>query len=232
MYTILVNDDNTLSATLKQRIIQRSKLTDDFCFLAPAIYNGKNMENCIALLEYLTPVGREYKTEILVKDDELYNGYIQYFLPIDTNFTKEAGTLELQLSFIMAEITPDGAEQQVVRKTAPTHKVEIIPISAWSDIIPDSALTPIDQRLMKMDAQLRAIQDAGEMSDRVHVDGLAFNKHTNELQLTAEGNKVGNVVVLNGTADDGEGGTPVIPTDPPGDGSDDDKGEVDNVTDF
>lgn len=217
MYTILVNDDNTLVATEKQRIIQRSKLTDDFCFLAPAVYNGKNMENCIALLEYLTPVGREYKTEILAKDEELHNGYVQYYLPIDTNFTKEAGSLELQLSFIMAEITPEGAEQQVVRKTAPTYKVEIIPISAWSDIIPDSALSPIDQRLIKLDAQIKALNEAGGLSEALHVDGLAYNSVTNELQLMADGSRIGNIVVINaGTSNPG------TPDTPPVDGGDDD----------
>lgn len=230
MYTILVNDDNTLIATEKQRIIQRSKLTDTFCFLAPAVYNGKNMENCIALLEYLTPVGREYKTEILVKDEKLYNGYIQYCLPIDTNFTREAGNIELQLSFILANITADGVQQQIVRKTSPTYKVEIIPISAWSDIIPDSALTPIDQRLIKMDAQLQAIADAGEISDRLHVDGLAFNTYTNELQLTADGTKIGNIVILNSNnANIGGGDNNQNPDVPP---SGDDEGETDNVVDF
>lgn len=232
MYTILINNDNTLEATQKTRIIQRSKLADTFCFFVPAMYNSISMADCTVLLEYLKPVSKEYKTEILTKADEMYKEHLQYFLPVDTEFTKEAGKLQLQLTFLKAKMEENGTVSQIVRKTAPAYTVEIVPISAWSDIIPDSALTAIDQRLIKMDAQIQAIRDAGEMSDRLHVDGLAFNKHTNELQLTAEGNKVGNVVVLNGTADDGEGGTPVIPTDPPGDGGDDDKGEVDNVTDF
>lgn len=226
-YTILINDDNTMVATQKQRIIQRSKLVDDFQFLVPAVYNGVNMTECIALLEYLTPVSHEYKTEILVKADTLYKEYVQYFLPIDTNFTKEAGSLEIQLSFILTNITPDGAMQQIVRKTAPTYKVEIIPISAWSDIVADDALSPIDQRLIMMSAQIQALADVGNISGVPHVDGLAYNNVTGQLQLTADGTRVGNSVVIGATTvvpptpddggndtgeeDDDDGGFPVVP---------------------
>ena len=223
MYTILVNNDNTLEATEKQRIVQRSKMVDNFRFLAPAVYNGVNMTECIALLEYLTPVGHEYKTEILVKADALYKEYVQYFLPIDTSFTKEAGSLEIQLSFILANITPEGVSQQIVRKTAPTYKIDIIPISAWSDVIPDDALSPIDQRLIMMSAQIQAIADVGNLSGSTHVDGLAYNNVTGQLQLTADGARVGNVVTINtatvvpptpddgGEDDGGDEGFPVVP---------------------
>lgn len=228
MYIILVNNDNTLSATEKTRIIQRSKLADTFLFLVPAIYNGVDMADCTVLLEYLKPVSKKYKTEILVKSEELYKEHLQYYLPLDTEFTQEAGKLELQLTFLKTEMSDTGAVSQFVRKTAPVHTVDIIPISAWSDIIPDEALTPIDQCLIKMAATLQAIQDTEDAMDKVMVDGLAFNSDTNELQLTAEGNAIGNVVVLN-SSNPGED-DPDAPDDP--DSPEEDVEETDNVVDF
>ena len=162
MYIIKVNDDNTLSAPKKQRIIQRSKLVDDFYFLVPPFYNEHDMSTTTVLLEYLQPVSKKYKTEILVLSEDRYEEYLKYVLPVDTEFTKESGSLELQLSFIYVDIDADGNDVQRVRKTAPVLKVEIVPISAWSDIIPDEALNAIDQKLIKVDAQIKALNDINE----------------------------------------------------------------------
>ena len=159
MYTILINNDNTMEATQKQRIIQRSKLVDEFQFLVLPAYNGFSMADSTVLMEYLKPVSREYKTEILVKSPDMYKEYLVYKLPLDTEFTKEAGSLEIQLSFIFADIDENGNVIQKVRKISPAINVEIIPISAWADIIPDNALSPIDQRIIMQSAQIKALDE-------------------------------------------------------------------------
>ena len=107
------------------------------------------MTNATIMLEYLLPVSRNYKTEYLALSDERYNNhYLQYKLPFDTKLTSEAGTIELQLTFVYTDIDANGNGIQKVRKTFPTT-IEITPISAWSDIIPDAALSSLDQRLIK-----------------------------------------------------------------------------------
>ena len=70
--------------------------------------------------------------------------------------------LQLQLSFIYVDIDADGNKIQRVRKTAPPIKVEIVPISAWSDIVPDEALTVIDKRIIKTEAQIKALNELAE----------------------------------------------------------------------
>ena len=45
----------------------------------------------------------------------------------------------------------DGNNIQQVRKTSPTT-IKILPISAWSDVIADSALGAIDQRLIQAES--------------------------------------------------------------------------------
>ena len=158
MYTILVTSNNELVTSVKERIMQRSKLVDNLHFLVEPEYKGYTMSDFTATLEYILPVSREYKTETLVLSEDLYKDRLEYILPFDTNLTKEAGKVELQLTFTCVEMDSNGDGIQRVRKTSPTT-IEIIPISAWADIIPDSALSALDQRLIKQDAQIKALAE-------------------------------------------------------------------------
>ena len=70
LYTILINDDNTLTTSVRERIMQRSKLVDSLHFLCPPTYKELDMTDFTVTLEYILPVSREYKTEELVKSEE------------------------------------------------------------------------------------------------------------------------------------------------------------------
>lgn len=210
MYVIKINDDNTLTAPVKQRIIQRSKLVDDMIFLVAPTYNGYDMADCTVYLEYVKPVSNEYKTEMLVLSDEKYKEYLKYILPVDTEFTKEAGSLKLQVSFIYVDIDADGNQVQRVRKTSPSLKVEVIPVEEWFNIIPDSALSAVDQRILKQDAQLKMMADlVGTMSDNM-VDDLKYNEEDETLQLQSGGYGVGSKVSVRDMLDEG---VPVVDMD-------------------
>ena len=147
MYTILLNDTNELITSVKERIMQRSKLVDSLHFLVDPTYKGTDMSDFTVMMEYIMPTSREYKTEILVKSDELYKNKLEYKLPFDTCLTKEAGKVEVQLTFVKVDLDTEGNSIQKVRKTSPTT-ITIVPIAAWSDIVPDNALTALDQRLL------------------------------------------------------------------------------------
>lgn len=239
MYVILINDDNTMSATKKQRIIQRSKLVDDLWFLVKPMYNGHDMSNCTVLLEYLKPVSKKYKTEILVLSKDMYEDHLKYVLPVDTEFTDEAGSLRLQITFVYVDIDADGKVIQKTRKISPELKVEIIPISAWSDIVPDEALSAIDQRIIKIDAQIKAIEDMSVIYDENKADNIILEDDV--LQLVSNGKRIGDSVKLNTCDCDEtlEEGVPVVDfndsTDfvTPDDSVDsDDKNLNDNVVEF
>lgn len=236
MYVILINDDNTLSAPKKQRIIQRSKLVDTMWFLTKPMYNGYDMTNSTVLLEYLKPTSKEYKTETLVLSDDMYEDHLKYVLPVDTEFTKEAGSLELQLSFIYVDIDADGKPIQRVRKIAPPLKVEITPISAWSDIVPDDALNAIDKKIIEVDAKIKALDDIGSIFNSAKADNIMYKDNT--LQLTANGDPIGNAVHINSYDDsDIEDGVPAIDfndvtNDTPPDDSNSTINNANNVVEF
>ena len=205
MYVILVHDDNTLSVPHKQRIVQRSKLVDDFWILTSPIYNGHDMTDCTVLLEYVKPVSNEYKTETLVLSEEKYEEYLKYILPVDTEFTKEAGSLKLQLSFIYIDIDADGNQIQRVRKTSPTLKVEIVPIEEWFNVIPDEALSALDQRILKQDAQMKMMADlVGTINDN-KADNIKYDEVENSLQLLSGNKEIGDKVTIkdSGISEDG-----------------------------
>ena len=193
MYTILLDETNQLVTSIKERIMQRSKLVDSLHFLIDPIYKGIDMSDFTVMLEYLLPVSREYKTEILVKSDELYKERLEYKLPLDTCLTKEAGKIEVQLTLTKVELNADGTSTQRVRKTSPTT-VTILPISAWSDIIADSALSALDQRLIQVDAMLNAVNEMNMYLDETKADNIIYDAETNTIQLTANGTPIGDAV--------------------------------------
>lgn len=195
MYTFLINADNSLTASVTERIMQRSKLVDNLHFLADTTYSGVDMTDYTVLLEYKLPVSKSYKTEILKKSTELYKNKLEYKLPFDTNLTSEAGDIEFWLTFSDVEMTTEGETIQRVRKVGP-GVVHIIPISNWADMVPDEALSSLDQRLIELIALNKSMYD----QLNINLDGKADNiKYQNNiLQLTSNGKEIGNAVEITG----------------------------------
>ena len=195
MYTILVNDDNTLTTSIRERIMQRSKLVDSLHFLVSPTYKGLDMTGFTVTMEYILPVSKEYVSEVLVKSEELYKEMLEYKLPFDTDLTKEAGEIEVKLTFSKVDLDADGNDIQYVRKISATS-ITIIPVESWCDIIPDKALDAIDQRIIKTDTQIKALLEANEITRLEKADNLVLDNENKELYLTAEGNQIGDKVKL------------------------------------
>ena len=234
MYVILVEQDDTLYGSKKERIMQRSKCVDNLIFMVEPIYrNTYDMTNATVMLEYLRPVSRKYETEILVLSDERYNGFLQYKLPFDTNLTAEAGKIEIQLTFVYTDLDEHGNGIQRVRKTSPTT-IEIIPIAAWSDIIPDSALAGLDQRLIVMNTQIRALDEMNQIIASTKADSIKYNETENSLQLLSGEKEIGDKVILKTGDTSLEDGIPVVDFNSVSSGgsSDGDKNEDYDVVEF
>lgn len=207
-YIILVNDDNSMTATRKKRIVQRSKLIDDLWFLVNPNYGGYNMADFTVMLEYLSPVSKKYRTEFLVKNEDTYNGYLKYTLPVNTTLTSESGEVELLLTFLLVELDESGKSTQRVRKITGA-KIDVVPISAWSDIIPDCALSTLDQRIIKMDAQIKALNETAAVINDSKADDITYDENTNALQLKSGDQLIGSKVIISSVGLD-EDGLPVV----------------------
>lgn len=216
-YIILVNNDNTLYGSNKRRIMQREKLFNELWFLVPPHYNGYDMSKCTVTMRYLLPISREFKTETLVLSNERYEEYLKYDLPINTNLTKEFGDIELNLTFTLLDVDNDGNIVQRVRKTD-NHILTITQLPNWDSVVPDSALSALDQRILKQDAQIRALADLANALDSTQVDNLVYDEKNETLQLSAKGVGVGSKVSVRDMLDDG---IPVINLDSNSGGSSD-----------
>lgn len=197
MYTILITETNELVTSQRERIMQRSKLVDNLHFLSDQTYKEIDMSTFTVLLEYILPVSKEYHSEILMLSDTLYKDKLEYKIPFDTPLTKEAGDIQIQISFIKVDLDADGKQVQYVRKTSPTT-ITIIPITAWSDVIADNALNSIDQRIIQTQAMINALEDMSQQLITNYdnkADDLSYEN--GELQLKGGGKKIGTKVKIN-----------------------------------
>lgn len=208
IYTILINENNELiNTTPKERILQRSKLVDKLHFLTSPIYKDFDMTLFTATLEYVLPISKKYRSENLILSEELYKEQLEYILPIDTALTQEHGDIELQITFTYVHRSKEGQLVQHVRKTTPTT-ITITPIAAWSDLIPDDALTSLDQRLLKIDAMIQDLNEFNTNLDKTKADNISLEK--NIIQLTSHGNKIGDAHLLPSGGNVNENGVPVV----------------------
>lgn len=239
-YIFLLENDNEVTASHREVLMQRSKLVDEIWFLVNPKYKNleENMSVFSVVMEYILPISKSYRSVELVKDSEDYKEYLKYVVPLDTDLSSEAGDIQLQLSFIYVGLDADGKDVQRVRKTKPA-KLHITPIAAWGDIIPDDCLSPIDQRIIKTQAQIKELGYYAEIINENQVNNLVYNSDEDTLHLMAGDKVVGDKVSVKEMLDDG---IPIVDLDTEnGSGSDGDSdkengncncGCEDNVVEF
>ena len=226
MLTILITEDDRLVITVPERVMQRSKLVDNMHFLVAPNYNGLDMSLFTATLKYLLPTSKEYITKPLILSEELYKDHLEYKLSIDTDLTKEAGLVEMFVTFTFVDLAPDGSSIQRVRQTKECA-LPILPLAAWANIKPDNALDAVDQKMIQLDARMKAFEEMAQLYDDTKADSIAYDPDTNELHLKANNESISKVVLEDCECEDG---VPVVNfnegTDP------ENPGEVDNVIEF
>ncbi len=209
MYVILVENDNSLYGSKKERIMQKEKLFNKLWFLVAPHYNGYDMSQCTVTMRYMLPISKEFKTEILELSEDRYEEHLKYVLPIDTDLTKEWGDIQLNLTFTLLDVDDAGNITQRVRKTD-DYILSITQLPNWDAVIPDPALSALDQRILKQDAQIRALADLANTIENSKVDNIVYNDVEETLQLSAKGVGIGDKVSVRDMLDDG---IPVVDLD-------------------
>lgn len=185
MYVIKMNDDKSLSATIKSTIYQGERNADTLVFLIPSVYEDKNFADCTLLLRYILPngVGR---SEELEADAELYKDYYQYRLKVSTRLTDVAGNIELWLSAV-------DFNDNYILKSGTTH-IDVTPTKKVSDYLSDDSLDELD----KMSARLSQLS----ATVATKADNLTYDEDKRLLQLTSDGKSVGNSVDISSAGSD------------------------------
>lgn len=232
MYTILINNDNTLTQSVKENIMHRESNVHTFRFLVDQVWVDKGIEtsmrNYTCVLEYRTPISEKYTPVVLTPSEELYKDHIEYILPINTQITSEVGDLELKFVFTWLEMNADGSFTEHSRKTSSTV-IKILPIRQWSDYIADSNLDSIAQMILTNQAQAEQLKLYADYLMMSKADNIKYNAETNELSLIGDGKKLSSVTLEESDCNCDEG-VPAVdfdegiaPVEP---------GEFDNVVEF
>lgn len=201
MYTILVTQDNELITSVKERIMQRSKMVDSLHFLVDQVYKDIEMKDFTVRLSYcLAGSTNEPKSELLTLSPELYKDKLEYKLPFNSNLTREAGDIEMSLSFTKSEMDTEGNVTQLVRKTSSCF-VTIIPVSKWLDAPTDGNLSAIDREILKTQEMIRALDEIGDSLATTKADNIVLDEETHELYLTSGGNVIGDKIDMDTLGD-------------------------------
>lgn len=211
MYTILVNDDNTMSVTERTRIMQRSTGFDAIRFLVNPDYKGFNMRDCTLIARYVLPVSHQLRSEKLELAAEDYNGFLQYIIPVSSKLTYEPGDITCNLTFTLVDTDDAGNPIARVRKLD-NVSITVNTITDWDALIPDELLSSLDQRIIEQDKQIKQLAEIALLLDQEKADGLSYED--SELQLTSKGEPIGNKVHVSGGSGSGDpdlsDGVPIV----------------------
>lgn len=211
MYTILINEDNSLSVTKRDRIMQKSTGFNAIRFLVEPYYKGYSMADCAVTLRYKTPITQQLYSETLTLTPQTYNGFLQYIIDVDSKLTHEPGDIICNITFTLVETKEDGTPIARVRKVNDAA-ITINAITDWDALIPDGLLSSLDQRIIVQEKQIKQLAEVAIALDKQKADGLSYDKSM--LQLTANGYPIGNEVYvpsgIEGDYPDFSDGIPVI----------------------
>lgn len=182
MYAIKMNDDKSLSATIKATIYQHENNADTLLFLVPASYEDVNLANCTMLLRYILPDGSG-KSEELEMDPEPYKTYYQYRLKATTMITSVSGKIELWLSAI-------NLQDNLILKSG-TIYIEVAPSKDIADYFADEDMEQLDRLSAKV-----------ALLEQNKADNIIYDSNGNYLQLTANGAPIGNQIDMESVSKD------------------------------
>lgn len=191
MYTIVMSEDKQLITTIKTTLYQRENLVDKIQFLFPEQYLDLNLGECTAVLKYIDQRNVPH-AETLVKSDDLYKGRLRYVLPIDTELTQDTGDISFRITFTKVDLS---TRTQYVMHTGEAT-ITIAPLKDYYTFIPDESLEFVDQLVGNLEAKIEATAKIAEIYDQKKADNITYED--NKIQLTSNGEKIGNSITLSG----------------------------------
>lgn len=194
-----MNEQKELIATVKNILYQKEKLVDKIQFLFPQNYNELKLSECTAILKYLDQSNIPH-AEILKKDNELYKNHLRFVLPIDTNLTQFAGDIEIRITFSKVDMEQ---QKHYVLHTSPIV-LTINPLKDYYAFVPDESLEFVDQLVGNLEAKLEATDIIAESYDKEKADNISYED--NKIQLTSNGNKIGDAITIISGGEGGSGG--------------------------
>lgn len=190
MLTIKMLSDKSLVMTVQSKLYQRQSLVDTMQILIPATYDDMDLTVFNGTIEYIDP-GNVAHMEILTADEDLYkDAFIRYTLPLDSMFTRIAGTVTMKVTLTYND---ESTMKKYVLKTGEIE-IEIAEINDYFAFVNDSSLDAIDNRIMHLQTEADKLAAAAEIYAEDKVDDLVLEDDI--LHVSANGKALGNGVEI------------------------------------
>lgn len=185
MYTLKINDDNTVTTTVKETLIERSNYVDKIQIVTSKLYREQiDMSDATLYMKYKLPVSNKIKlTQLTVNDLAYETNYIQYLIPVDAALTAEAGDIEVSFTFLKLVANDDGAYTSYIRKTT-SGVIHITPLVQFDKYEPSELFTEIDQRLLVMEGMIKDLNAQNKAAYEGMVKDIRLDTEGRKLTLT------------------------------------------------
>lgn len=195
MYTVILNKDKSLIASVRATLYQRESLADKIQFLLPQTYEDIDIYNgdYTVVMKYIDP-SNVAQSEVLTKEDELYKDYVRFILPVNSKLTRFAGDIHIWLSIIGIN-TDDSIGAEILHSDDLTIKIN--PLEDIYGFVPDESLQALDKRILELQATAKANNMLIEAIDKNKADDIKLDLDEKSLYLTNNGEKTGTPIALN-----------------------------------
>lgn len=185
MYTLKINDDNTVTTTVKETLIERSNYVDKIQIVTSKLYREQiDMSDATLYMKYKLPVSNKIKlTQLTVNDLAYETNYIQYLIPVDAALTAEAGDIEVSFTFLKLVANDDSTYTSYIRKTT-SGVIHITPLVQFDKYEPSELFTEIDQRLLVMEGMIKDLNAQNKAAYEGMVKDIRLDTEGRKLTLT------------------------------------------------
>ena len=198
MYTLKINDDNTVTTTVKETLVERSNYVDKIQIVTSKLYREQiDMSDATLYMKYKLPVSNKIKlTQLTANDLEYETNYIQYLIPVDAALTAEAGDIEVSFTFLKLIPNEDGTYTSYIRKTT-SGVIHITPLVQFDKYEPSEMFTEIDQRLLVMEGMIKDLDAQNKAAYEGMVKDIRLDTDGRKITLTdRNGDDTGNGIVV------------------------------------
>ena len=191
MYTIIMNQDKSLTTSIRTTLYQREKMVDKIQFLLFQKYEDTEISDCTILLKY-TDQGNVAHAVKLKIDEELYKDRVRCVIDVDTDLTRFAGDISVHLSFLKVDLE-SGLQEEVLHSGKTI--IHINPIEDIYSFVSDESLEIIDRAMLELEAKAKAIDLMSSTYDNEKADDISIDDES--IYLTSHGNKIGKEISFN-----------------------------------
>lgn len=183
MYTLKISDENTVTTTVKEKIVERSNYVDKIQIIVDRLYREQiDMSNDTTVwMKYKLPITNKIKmTQLVINNSAYENDYIQYLIPADAYLTAEAGDIEVSFTFLKLIQNEDESTTSYIRKTT-SGVIHISPLTEFDKYEPSEMFDEIDQRLLMLIAKQKDLESLNKS---------IYNNMIKDVRLDTEKEKI------------------------------------------